>query len=226
MQRYLFLFALCAASSALFAQPVMDPLSEGKRLMSLGTNPSFLLEMPDVDRDEAVTAWESYIKPYRGKTKYNRKAKEYVTTGASIPSLGGTVDLYAKITDGNNKLGSTVIVWVQTPDGFAGAEGSTQYAAAARSWMERYALTTSKAHSELLLRNEQELLNKREKELRDLHKEKEKLQKDIRQAEKLIADSQKKLEVNALDTEQAETAIVQQKQAVQRAETRAKQYGN
>ena len=224
MQRFFVLLLSTVFTAALYAQPVMDPLSEGKRMMSEGTNPSFLLEMKDVDKAEATKAWESFIKPHKGKTKYNRKSKELVTTGAYVSSLGGTVDLYAKITDGNNKTGSTVIVWVRTPEGFAGTEGVTAYAAPARQWITDYALNTSKAHSEMLLRNEEQLLTKREKELRDLRKAKEKMQKDIQDAEAAIVKAKKGLEVNALETERAEAAIVTQKEAVKRAETEARRY--
>ena len=198
-----------------------ENISIAKRYMSKGTNNSYLIELADVSRDEAVDQWEDFIKPYRGKTKYNRKAEEFVTTGATVPGMGATT-LYAKIVEEKSDpyVKATVILWFDTKDrGFAGEERETTLMHTGATLAQRYASITSKSHANDVLDTEQRHLADLEKELKDLRRDREKYQEAMRDAEAVIEEMRKKLGVNATDTATREAEIAEQAKAVKRAES-------
>lgn len=204
-----------------------EGISIAKRYMSQGTNNSYLIELADVSRDVAVEQWDDFIKSYRGKTKYNRKTEEFVTSGATVPGMGSTT-LYAKIveekTDPNVK--STVILWFDTVDrGFAGEAGETTLMNTGATLAQRYASITSKSHANTVLDTEQRHLADLEKELKNLRRDREKYQETTRDAEATIEEMRKKMGVNAIDTETREAEIVEQAKAVKRAEANVQKVG-
>lgn len=204
-----------------------DGLSIAKRYMSQGTNNSYLIELADVSRDEAVEQWEEFTKPYRGKTKYNRKTEEFVTTGATVPGMGATT-LYAKIVEEKTDpdVKSTVILWFETADrGFAGEVTESTLMDTGAAIAQRYASVTSKAHANNALDTEQRHLADLEKELKDLRRDREKYQKEQRDAEATIEEMRKKLGVNEVDIETREAEIVEQRKAVKRAEDNVRKVG-
>lgn len=210
----------------LFAQEY-EGISIAKRYMSQGTNNSYLIELADVSRDEAVDEWEKFVKPYRGKTKYNRKTEEFVTTDATVPGMGATT-LYAKIVEEKTDpaVKATIILWFETADrGFAGEQGETTLMDTGASLAQRYASLTSKAHANNALDTEQRHLADLQKELKDLRRDREKYQEATRDAEQIIEEMRKKLGVNAVDIETREAEITEQTKAVKRAEDNVRKAG-
>ena len=216
-----FLSVLSSLALSLSAQSQAG-VSVAKRLMSTGTNNSYLVELTDVNRDVAVTEWESFIKPYRGKTKYNRKTQEFVTVGATVPGMGsGLTNLYAKIVEEKTDpdVKTTIIVWYETPTGFAGELGETALMETGLQLTQRYAIQTSRAHAQNVLRIEQEALAQLQKDLKKLQDARESYQKEVQRAETLIVDRTEKLKVNSVDIENREREIKNQTRMVKQAET-------
>lgn len=203
-----------------------NEISVAKRYMSKGTNNSYLIELTDVSRDEAVIEWEKFVKPYRGKTKYNRKSQEFVTTDATVPSMGVTT-LYAKIVEEKTdpSVKTTVILWFETPNGFAGELGETTLWERGLDVSQRYASITSKAHANNVLDFEQRHLADLEKELKNLRRDRERYQESMRDAETVIEEMRKKLGVNATDIDTREKEITQQREAVRKAEDNTRKTG-
>ena len=75
-------------------------VSERDMSMSLGKQTAFSIDIDGADEDMTEDVWKKYIKDY-GKSKRNKKAKEYYVLGARVPMIAGSsdLDLYIKFEE-------------------------------------------------------------------------------------------------------------------------------
>jgi vacuolar-type H+-ATPase subunit I/STV1 len=202
-------------------------VSEDKRNMSQGANSSFRVELPGIDEKTAEDNWKKFVKSYKGKLDYERKDKEWVLTGAEMPSLSTTtVTAYAKFEESGKGLDlvTTVTVWFDTGNGFISSSSNRTTARSAEEIVENYALVTAKNHAEDVLKEEEKELSDLEKDLKNLVKDKESYEKKIEDAEKLIAEMKEKIEDNEKEQEKTEDTIEEQKKAVKKAEANLEKF--
>jgi hypothetical protein len=99
MRVLLSLLTLFSFNSLVFAQG--DPkITEQIRQNSRGSFNAFVLEMPGTisSLKSVKSDLGSFLKAYKGKTSYNKKADEYLSDDAKIKAMSeNTVDIYAKV---------------------------------------------------------------------------------------------------------------------------------
>jgi hypothetical protein len=105
-----FLFLLGMFSNTASAQ-VKSAIKEEVRAMSEGSFNAIVLELPATSADKVEDAWKSFMKKYKGKTKYSKKNKEFFTDDTEIKGMSdNTIDVYAKVED-RGDAGSELVVW-------------------------------------------------------------------------------------------------------------------
>ena len=79
--------------------------------MSQGEKNAFMLNTPDIDTKGTGIIWMDFMKPYKGKTQFNKKTGEWFTDNAKIPRMSdNTMDVYTIFQEkGKNTRG--VMVW-------------------------------------------------------------------------------------------------------------------
>ena len=70
--------------------------SEAERPMSMGMKNSLSLSVNDLKTSKVEDIWQDYVKQYDGKTKKDKKMKEYVTDAAKVYYIPGlsTINIY------------------------------------------------------------------------------------------------------------------------------------
>jgi len=88
-----------------------------EKTMSLGKQVGVYVEVEGGEKDRIKDLWEDYMKDY-GKTKRNKKAKEYYSEEARIPMISSSnkVSLYAKFEEGRNV--ATAYMWAMVDGEF------------------------------------------------------------------------------------------------------------
>lgn len=206
-----FLAITIFAGSQINAQVATETMS-----MSQGSHPALVLELPGADSKMVEKMWQDYTKKeLEGKTKRDRKSKEYQTLNIEIPgvSAGSAVDMYAKINERGN--GSELMVWIGSNDGWINPRDLPNRYVEAEKMLMRFGLEVSKAQVELMVEEEEDKLKELEKELENLRKDKEKYEKNIEKARQEIADNEAAIEENKKAQEDKQKAIEEQRKQVE-----------
>lgn len=211
-------------TSFTFAQ-TMD-ISEAPRAKENGTYNSYLFELPDVGKDGAVKDWEKFMANFKGKTKYNRKAKLYVTENAKMPRLSdGTVDVYARILeDKNPNKRTSVIVWFELADSYVNSESDEQKGEYAKEILTEYGMLTSKHQAQSVLSKEEDRMADLEKRMSKLKKQNKDMLKEIEKAKESLSKNEKGVEVNNLDQKNLVVEMDLQKDIIDRAKENLKKF--
>lgn len=217
MKNLIALLVFTLTATFTFAQNI--EISEAPRAKDNGTYNSYLFELPDVGKKQAENDWKDFMKVFKGKTKYSRKAKLWGTTNAKMPRLSdGTVNVYSKIIeDSNPNKRTSVIVWFDLGDSYVNGETDSLKSAYAHEILTEYALTTSKHHAQSIVKEEEKRLKDLEKDLDKLEKDNREYHKDIDKAKESIAKNEKNIEVNELDQKNKVKEIEAQKAAIESA---------
>ena len=211
MKKVIFiLITIFATTSIINAQEV----SEREISMSLGKKSCFCIDIDGADDDLTEDVWKKYIKDY-GKSKRNKKAKEYYVTDARVPMIAGSsdVDLYIKFDE---RVGhTTASLWIDLGGSFVNLDDHPKEAQGAEEFLtEFYLAVKNKAITEEMKTQEKEL-NKMDKELRKLEKKNTGYHKDIEKAKEKIEKAEKNIEQNLKDQEDQRIIIEQQKKAIE-----------
>jgi hypothetical protein len=186
MKKTLTFLTFIFLTQAIFAQ---DKVKFMDKTMSLGNKPSFYVEVEEYDEKNTAKAWEEFIKQY-GKSKYNKKAKEYFVNKVNIPAISGgnQLDVYTQIEGSKNQ--STAYVWVDLGGAFANPSEHQGQSAGIKNFLNDFYVFARKRAVNDELKAEEKKQKDLEKDLSrletknsDLHKEIEKLQEKIKQAE-------------------------------------------
>lgn len=211
-----FLFLLVFAGSQVHAQVTSQMMA-----MSQGNHEALVLELPGAEDKMVEKLWSDFVKDqYKGKTKRDKKSKEYQTLNIDIPgvSRGGKVDMYTKVNERGN--GSEMMVWIGSNDGWINPSTLPDRYVEAEKMMMRFALEVSKEQIKLQVEEEEKKLKELEKELEDLRKDKEKFEKAIEKAKQEIADNEAAIVDNGKSQEDKAVQIEEQRKVIE--ETRKK----
>ena len=194
-------------------------ISENEKSMSLGLNNSLTLELPDAEGKFVEKLWKKYIRQYSGKTKRNRKEKEYFTENARIKGIGdGEIHLYSRVTDQGNDAYLTC--WFDTGEGFVSSyDHPDQYTEAEKELM-RFALEVTREKIKLELNDEEDKLKKLNKNLKKLERSNDSYHREIEQAKERIRKAEANIEQNEIDQQDTRSAIELQEQAVEKVRKR------
>ena len=224
MKNLIIIIVFVCTNSMSFGQSF--EISEAPRTKNNGTYNSFFFELPDVDKDQVKKDWEKFMKSYKGKTKYNRKAKLFITEKAKIAQLSDVpVIVYTKILeDKNPDKQISLIVWFDLGDTYVDSKTDEIKGSYVHQILTEYAMSTSKTFAESIVKEEEKRLSKMEKDLKKLIKENKNYHKNIEKAKKSITKNEKNIEVNELDQKNTHKMIESQKNTVLAAKENIKQF--
>lgn len=181
----LFFIILISFPTFLLAQVI-----EERSSMSEGVHSAFVIELEGADRKLAENEWKDYIGEF-GKTKRNRKTKEWVSESIVIPAVDDSynVQLIGKFEDlrGNSRIQ----VWLKIDGNFITSEDYTDEARGMKEFLEEYALDVKKAVISKEVEEEQKRLKSIEKDLSKLIRRNEGFHKDIEKANQAILKAEK-----------------------------------
>lgn len=197
---------------------------EEESTMSEGVFNAFIIDLKDADTKMAENVWKDYIKAF-GKTKKDRKSKEWRSESIIIPSIDPAynVNLTAKIEDLNND--SRAYIWLRMDGEFINSEAYTDEARGLKVFMEDYALEVKKAIIEEELKEEDKNLKNLEKDLEKLIKKNDGFHKDIEKAKEAILKAEQAIEQNIKDQESKREEIDTQKEVVNEVQAKLTEVG-
>ena len=177
-------------------------VSEEEKAMSQGINNAIVVNIPETTTKIAEKVWKSYAKQFNGKTKRNRKAEEWKTSGGKISGINAEdATVYAQIQSNNEDV--ELAMWIPMSEGFLSSAGYPEAYDEAEKMLNEYALEVRIETVKQELEEEEKKLSKSEKDLKKLKKDNEGYHKDIKNAEKRIEDSEEALIENEEDQEEA-----------------------
>ncbi|MEM1320108.1 MAG: hypothetical protein AAGG75_07600 [Bacteroidota bacterium] len=207
--RILLWFSLLLGANALLGQ-----VSEEERVMSLGLNNAVVLEMPDTEEKFVEKLWKKFIKPYKGKTKRNRKADEWMTDDAAVVGIGGAnaIDIYAQFASVGDDV--ELAMWVDMGGAFLSSyEHPSPYLEAEKLLM-RFALYAAKETTRLELEAEEKRMKKLKSTLKKLERDNERYHREIEQAKARIARAEDNIDANVIEQGDTRQLIELQKEAI------------
>ena len=189
-------------------------VSESKEGMSQGVKNALHIMLPNTTEKLVEDVWKDYMKEYKAKPKYDRKAKEHFSDDAEITSIGGsnTVDVYARIEERSGDVDFTL--WFDLGGAYLNSdEHSAKYREAEEFLME-FALKVARTKTNEELEEEEKLLKGLESDLNRLERENERFHKEIEKAKERIAQAERDIETNLQEQEKMRKMVQEQTKKV------------
>jgi len=217
---YILVVALLSFSMSLNAQ-----VREQTRNMSQGTESALVIKIPNTDEKLVAEVWQNYIKDaYKGKTKWNRKEKEWLTDNVGITAIGGnnTVDLYTAISKSGQDV--ELALWCDLGGAFLSSNAHRDRYEEAEKMLMRFSMEVAKAGVQAELDEQEKGLKKLEGELKKLKNENDRYLKDIEKAEAAIRKAKDGIVKNEKDQELVVNSIQNQHKLVDETKKRLKEF--
>ncbi|MDF1695443.1 MAG: hypothetical protein P1U56_06410 [Saprospiraceae bacterium] len=211
MQKFIMLlFMFIGTLSLVDAQTI----NEENKSMSLGKQVGFQIDIDGADEDITEDVWKDFIKDF-GKSKRNKKAREYYSVGARVPLINGAndVDIYIRFDERVNM--TSVMMWVDLGESFVNSNEYPKEAQGAEEFLMNFYLAVKKKSIEKEMKEQEKVMNKMEKELRKLEKKNTGYHKDIEKAKEKIEKAEKNIEQNLKDQEDQRITIEQQRKVIE-----------
>lgn len=172
-------------------------VTEEIRFMSNGEKNAFLVSVENTSMKMVTKVWEKYMKDFKGKTKMNKKTKEYLSDNAKLTEMSAnTIDIYARFGEtGGSKV--DCYVWFDLGGSYLNSKDNPEKAQSASNLLGEFARLVAKEEAKDILEAEEKALKSLEQELKKLGKEEESFLKKIADANELIAKMRSNLELNA-----------------------------
>lgn len=195
-------------------------VQEGLKPMSKGTNNCFYLELPSADNKLAADVWKDFVKDYKGKTKYNKKQKEYFTDNATIKDMSeNTVDIYARFDP------AQITVWYNLGGAYlSSAVHPDRYPAVGKMLAAYYLALSIELAKADVKQKEQELKTLRN-DLKKLENENNDYNETIKKAKGAIAKAEKDIEANQQQQTAKQQAIKEKEAEVEEAKNNLNNLG-
>ena len=179
-----------------------------EKTMSLGKQTGVYIEVEGGEKDDLKDLWEDYMKDF-GKTKRNKKAKEYYTENVRVPviSSSNTVDVYAKFEEGRDQ--ATAYFWAVSDGEFVDDSKGLQ------TFVQDYYLIARKAVINEEIKEQEKVLKKLDKNMGKLVKKNNGYHKDIEKAEDKIRKAEENIEKNLNDQDEMQAEIIKQKEILE-----------
>lgn len=179
-----------------------------EKTMSLGKQVCVYVEIEGGEKDRIKDLWEDYMKDY-GKTKRNKKAKEYYSEEARIPMISSSknVSLYAKFEEGRNV--ASAYMWAMVDGEFVDDSQGLQ------NFAQDYYIIARKDVINKEIKEQEKLLKKLDKNMGKLIKKNNGYHKDIEKAEEKIRKSEENIEKNLNDQDELQAELVKQKEILE-----------
>lgn len=224
MKTAILIFVLFALSyTTAFAQSSFEfKVMEETRAMTKGSANALIVNLPNTSYKKVNKMWSRYLKNFRGKTKYNRKANEYFSDNAEITAMSeNAVDIISKVYD-NGEEGTTVAVWFNLGVTYLSASKYPERYAAGEKILKDFSLLVSADMIAAQLKEEEKELEEMKDNLQDLEKKKAaedanitKQKQNIIKAEASIVQSEKTIEKNVADQGAQKVDIKEQEKIIE-----------
>lgn len=188
---------------------------ESERAMSRGMRSSLTIELPEVDRKLVSRIWAEYTRTnFRSRSKYDRKAKEWIAAEARVPAISvEPVNLHTRTTQlGENAL---FTLWVAEGSAFLSSNTFPRKTMEARYILEDFYRNVEREKVNLRVAEEEKNLRKLENEYQQLQAAQERYYREIEFAEERIRKAKANIIQNEKDQVSALDRIEAQRQAVE-----------
>lgn len=212
MKNFFTLFLFLISFGTLSAQ-----ISEQEKSMSVGVYNSLTLELPDTARKFAENLWKKYLKQFKGKTRRNKKAKEYFTENGNLVGIG-SVNMYSHLS--GSKTSTDVTVWIDLGDDYLNSYTHSDQYTEAEKMLMYFALEVTREKIKIELEEEEKRLSKLNKKLKKLERANDNYHRDIRVAEEKIKKAENNIKENEVSQEESRSSIELQKAAVEAVKKR------
>ncbi len=207
--RSLFTLGLLALTISLSAQ-----VSSQRLTMSEGVYEALVLDIPNLEPKTVGDLWGDFTKDfYDSRSRYNRRAKEYLTDDADIAALGlgNTVDIYVNIEEVGD--GSRLAMWVDLGGAYMSAAEHPERTIEAEKILMRFGLEAAKEVLRRDIEEQEKVVERMERDLRQLENAKERFERDIERAQEAIREAEEGIVENA-EEQQAKRLQIEEQQAI------------
>ncbi len=179
--------------------------------MSKGTQPAFVVTIPQVELKEVESNFKKYIKKGT-KGKVEEVSSEIILLGATNNKISPLVfDMYARVTQSSN--GVVVSAWLSEGEGFVSSQTAPSKAVAFKQYIRAFAVDEYKEAVKEEVKEEEKKLKDEQKKLEDFEKDEKKAESNIESHRAEIASREKKIA-----DEQKNIATAKQNQQTQKGE--------
>lgn len=219
--KYPILIILVLATQSLTAQIKTTQLIHAS--MSLGKQSGLQIRIPEADEKQVWKAWEDFLKDNGAKTSKIRKHDELLAESVTLKSFGEfSMDIYSAVEQ--TAQGVMLKVYFKKEDGFIDVSQNATAQAAGKTILANFARQTCLDAIDEQIKEEEKNLKKLNKEKEDLVKDQESYESDIKDAEELISKRIKQLEQNASNQEIKEAEIATQNKKLEEVKAKLKAY--
>ena len=204
MKKTITLMSLLVAFATLVTAQNVEAI---EKTMSLGKQTGVYIEVEGGDKDDIKDLWEDYMKDY-GKTKRNKKAKEYYSEAARVPliSSSNTVDMYVKFEEGKNQ--ATAYFWAVVDGEFVDDSQGLQ------TFAQDFYVLARKEVINKEIKEQEKLLKNMDKDMGKLVKKNTGYHKDIEKAEEKIRKAEENIEKNLNEQDELQAELIKQKEVL------------
>ena len=187
-------------------------VQEGLKTMSKGDQNCFYLELPPNHEKLAAEVWKDFMKEYKGKTKFNKKTKEFFTDNTTISGMSdNTVDVYARVDI------DEITVWYDLGGAYLTSYTHSDRYPAVEKMLSAYYLNFSREVAKENVKQKEDELKGLEKEQKKLENDNSNLNETIKKAKEAIAKAEQEIEANLKMQEAKKQAIKDKLSEVQDA---------
>lgn len=189
-------------------------VEEREAMMSTGFANAFSIRVPSDDRRLVRRVWKDYMQShYNGRTKYDRKNKELVTTKAKISALGGR---QSTLIGKQEKLGNTIhfTIWVENEGEMIRSARNRRQAREANMILNDFVVEIEREKTRRYLKEEQRELSKLDRKLSRLQNANKRYHHEIEMAHERIQRMEENIIQNENEQMQAIKKIDQQEEVV------------
>jgi len=202
MKKTLTLMTILVAFATMMSAQNVEAI---EKTMSLGKQTGVYIEVEGGEKDDLKDMWKDYMKHF-GKTKHNKKAKEYHTENVRIPviSSSNSVDLYAIFEEGRNQ--ATAYVWAVSDGEFVDDSKGLQ------TFVQDYYIIARKQVINKEVKKQEKILKKLDKRMGKLIKKNTGYHMHIEKAENKIRKAEENIEKNLNDQDEMQAELIKQKE--------------
>ncbi|MDG1045069.1 MAG: hypothetical protein P8P81_00535 [Bacteroidia bacterium] len=209
------------SSFNLFAQ--IGKVEEINAKMSQGTNRGLKVLIPETTQKESIKAWSKLMKDYDSKNEKMKKHTEYLSSNASIPSLGEkNIDVYSQFQE--TPEGVYMRVFFNLGGTYLNNDMYPKKLETAKQLIASFSTRIAKASIQASLNEETKKLDKLDKELKILERDKLKFEGEIQDAKETITQREKDIDENTKNQAEKHNAIADQKAKVGKINAKLKKF--
>ena len=205
----------------LYAQ--IGKVEEINATMSQGTNRGLKVLIPETSQKETIKTWSKLMKDYESKNEKIRKETDYLSPDAQIPSLGEQpINVYSQFQE--TPEGVYMNVFFDMGSSYINSDMHPKQIDAAKKLITSFATRLAKSSIQTVLNEETKKLEKLEKELKALKRDKEKFENEIQNANETIVQREKDINENTKNQAEKQDTITKQKSEVDKINTKLKKF--